>query len=67
MTDEQSPTLIQRAKGLLFHSSDWDELKHLKKPCPRCGNETLYRDEGRVLAVDRCRNDDCRFEGVTKA
>lgn len=63
MASEQS--LLGRLKSLVLADVDWDELQKLDKPCPGCKQDTLYREDGRVVAVDRCRN--CRFEGATKA
>jgi len=54
---------IKRVKELLFFTPGWEEMEHLDKPCPRCGRDTLYREPGKLVNVDRCR--ECRFEGAT--
>lgn len=65
MSRSSGNSLLSRIKGLFVVDVDWDELEKLDKPCPRCKQDTLYREDGRFVAVDRCRN--CRFEGATKA
>lgn len=56
--------MFERIKSFLFADVDYDDLEKLNKPCPRCNQDTLYCEDGRLVSVHRCRN--CRFEGATK-
>lgn len=67
MNDEHE-ALIQRVmyatEGVLWVDVDYDELPKAERECPRCGNDTLHVDEGRLSKIHRCSN--CRFEGATR-
>lgn len=54
---------VGRLKSLFVYEPNWDEMEQLDEPCPRCKRDTLYREGGRLVVVDRCR--ECNFEGAT--